>query len=488
MKSQIASGAGWMVLFRLIDRSLGVISTLVLARLLVPEDFGLVAMAMSLLAIIELATSFNFEVALIQRAEVQRVHYDSAWTLNVLLAMACGSATALLAYPTALFYGEPRLTTLLLVLAGGWLLGGFENIGIVDFRRNLDFRREFNFLALRRALSFALTIALAVSLRSYWALVAGSVGGKLLGVGLSFVMHPYRPRPSLKAARELVGFSGWMLASNLIFVLQMKIPHIVVGRTLGAGPLGLLTLATEIAQLPSSDLIAPINRAVFPGYSRMAEDVALLRATFVDVVAVVILIAVPAAVGIGAVAEPLVRTMLGEKWIDAVPVIQVLSLASAVAALSSNNVAAYLALGQPRLLTFVVSIRLCILVPAAIVMTHSFGLLGAALAELIASLLTLGISLPLLFGRLELSYMRFVSRVWRPMVASALMAAIVQLVLLSMPSGSAIQSATALLAGVVVGVLSYALAVLLLWQASGRPEGAEAILIRRLKVAWRGDR
>jgi PST family polysaccharide transporter len=488
MKSQIASGAGWMVLFRLIDRSLGVISTLVLARLLVPEDFGLVAMAMSLLAIIELATSFNFEVALIQRAEVQRIHYDTAWTLNVLLAMACGAVTALLAYPTALFYGEPRLTSLLLVLAGGWLLSGLENIGIVDFRRNLDFRREFKFLAVRRALSFALTIALAVSLHSYWALVVGSVGGKLLGVGLSFLMHPFRPRPSVKAARELMSFSGWMLASNLIYVLQIKIPHIVVGRTLGAGPLGLLTVATDIAQLPTSDLIAPINRAVFPGYSRMAEDLALLRATFVDVVAVVVFIAIPAAIGIGAVAEPLVRTMLGDKWIDAVPVIQVLSLASAVAALSSNNVAAYLALGRPRLLTLVVSIRLCILVPTAIVLTRALGLLGAAFAELIASLMLLGVSLPLLFNRLGLSYLPFISRIWRPTVASGLMAAAVHLVLQSMPSESGVRSAIALLAGVVVGVLSYSLAVLLLWQASGRPEGAEAILIRRLKVAWRSTR
>ena len=91
MSRQIASSVGWMVLFKLVDRGLAIVSTLILARLLVPADFGLVAMAMSVIPILELATSFSFEIALIQKRELQRAHYDTAWTLNAMLSLEVAS-------------------------------------------------------------------------------------------------------------------------------------------------------------------------------------------------------------------------------------------------------------------------------------------------------------------------------------------------------------------------------------------------------------
>src|SRR5450755_2679114 len=90
MRAEMARGAAWMVLFRLFDRSIGIVSTTVLARLLVPADFGLVAMAMSVIAIVELATAFSFEMALIQKPDPLREHFNTAWTLNILVALGGG--------------------------------------------------------------------------------------------------------------------------------------------------------------------------------------------------------------------------------------------------------------------------------------------------------------------------------------------------------------------------------------------------------------
>ena len=106
MRAQIARGAAWMVLFRLFDRSVGIVSTTILARLLVPADFGLVAMAMSVIAVVELATAFSFELALIQKADPEREHFDTAWTLNILIALGGAVLTTALAYPAASFYGD----------------------------------------------------------------------------------------------------------------------------------------------------------------------------------------------------------------------------------------------------------------------------------------------------------------------------------------------------------------------------------------------
>lgn len=481
MNRQIASGVGWMVLFKMVHRGLGIVSTLILARLLVPADFGLVAMAMSVIAILELATSFSFEVALIQKRELQRVHYDTAWTLNAILSLGCAAATALLAYPAALFYDEPRLTMVMLVLAVGWVFAGFENTGIVDFRRQLDFRRDFYFLASKRALSFSITIALALTLRSYWALVIGTVAGRALGVALSYALHRYRPRPSLQAARELFGFSGWMLANNILSVLQIRIPHFAVGRMLGSQPLGLLTVGAEIAQIPSTDLTAPINRVIFPGFSRLVGDAGQLRNTFLNVMAVTIMFALPAAVGIAAVAEPLVVAMLSAKWIDAVPVIQVLALAAGISVVTSNNGSAYLALGEPRLITLIAVVRLAVLVPMAILLTGRIGLIGAAYAELGAAVFGLLASVPMLLRRLEISPRDYFARLWRPAIASALMAYAVRRLIEAFPDATSSLTALPVLAlAVAAGIVAYFAALACIWLLAGRPPGAELLVIRRL--------
>ena len=481
MNRQIASGVGWMVLFKLVDRGLAIVSTLILARLLVPADFGLVAMAMSVIAILELATSFSFEVALIQKRELQRAHYDTAWTLNAMLSASCAALTALMAYPTALFYAEPRLTMVMLALALGWVFSGLENTGIVDFRRQLDFRREFHFLAAKRVLSFVITVALAVTLRSYWALVIGSVAGRVFGVALSYLLHGFRPRPCLQAARELFAFSGWMLANNLLSVAQAKIPHFAVGRYLGSQPLGLFTVGAEVAQIPSADLIAPINRVVFPGLSRLTDDFAQLRKTFLDVLGATTMFALPAALGIASVAEPLVLVLLGPRWIEAVPVIRILAVAAAVSAVTAGNSSAYLALGQPRFITLIATIRLAVLVPAAFLLTAQVGLTGAAYAELGAAILGLAVSLPMLLRRLDIRAREFAARLWRPAAASAAMAvAVVRLLEWIGNATSSVQAVPVLAAAVAGGVLVYVTGIGLLWFLAGRPPGAERTLIVRI--------
>jgi O-antigen/teichoic acid export membrane protein len=189
IQSRIARGATWMLFFKLVDRGLAFVSTIVLARLLVPADFGLVAMAMSVMALIELASAFGFEVPLIQRTDPGRAHYDTAWTLRLMFGLFCGLATAALALPTAAFYGDPRLTLLMLVLSTSWLIESLENIGTVNFRRELDFRREFIFMLSKRLSAVAVTLVAALATQSYWALIAGTLTGRAVGLVLSYTMQ-----------------------------------------------------------------------------------------------------------------------------------------------------------------------------------------------------------------------------------------------------------------------------------------------------------
>lgn len=493
MKREIARGAAWMLLFKAVDRALGIFSTLLLARLLVPADFGLLAMAMSVIAVIELATAFSFEIALIQNPCPQRSHFDTAWTLNVLFALGCGAAIAALAYPAAAFYVEPRLAPVMLVLAIAWIVAGFENVGTVEFRRAMNFRREFGFMAAKRSVSFLLTVVLALLFRSYWALVIGTFLGRVAGVALSYVMHPFRPRFTLAASRELFRFSGWLLVNNLLGVAILRVPHFFVGRLNGPQALGLYTVGSELAYMPATELIAPVNRVLFPGFARLISDIARFRTTFMDIIAVIVLVVIPASIGIAAVAEPMVRVLLGQQWMEAVPVIQLLAPAGAIVALTSNNVSAYLALGKTALPPLIMLARVTALVVALIWLAPGGGIIGVAQAELVAAVASLLVSLPMLLRTLRLTVAEYLARAWRPIVAGSAMGAVVYQLMIATKSQEPtfVDELDRLATGVASGVFVYVVAIWLLWRLAGRPHGAESILIERLgalSVEWRGRR
>lgn len=481
MRREIAQGATWMVLFRLFDRSVGLASTVILARLLVPADFGVVAMAMSVIALIELATAFSFEIALIQKRDPQRVHYDTAWTLNVLLAAGGALVTAVLAEPTAAFYDEPRLVPVMWAIGAAWFVSGFENVGIVNFRREMDFAREFRFLALRRLAAFVVTLAAALTLRSYWALVIGMAAGRVCGVLLSYAMHPFRPRLSLFASRELFGFSGWLLANNIAHAVTGRLPQFFVGRLLGAQALGAYTVGAEVAQLAYTEIVAPISRALIPGYSRLAGNLDALRRICIESGAAVLVIVVPASIGIALVADPLVRVVLGTKWGEAVPVIQLLSFAGVVHGILSNNAAAYVALGRPHLTTVNLITRLICLASGLLllVLFDRVTLVSLVAAELAAGIAALFVSYPLLFVSLRISVRQYLAALWRPLTASGTMALAVAAVMGAVGQGDGFVGALArLAAGVASGLGSYALALWILWRLSGRPRSVEVELAR----------
>lgn len=481
MKRAIAIGAVWMLLLRLAERSLGLISILVLARLLVPADFGLVAMAMSVIAFVELGNSFGFEVGLIQREHPTREHYDTAWTLQIIFGAGCALLTVALAYPTAWFYGDSRLPPVMLVLAAGWLVQSVENIGVVDFRRQMDFSREFIFLGVKRATGFAVTLTLAVTFRTYWALVAGMVAGRVVGVVLSYVLQPYRPRFSLAAYRDLFSFSGWLFVVNVLTFASNRSSHFIVGRLHGPIALGLYTVGSEIGLLPVTDLIAPINRAVFPGYARTASSPEALTENFRDVIGVLGVLALPASFGMVAIAEPLVAAMLGDKWAEAVVFVQILALTGAFHAATSNHYSAWLALGRTGVVAFVGAVHVALLLPLMLVLSHVQGVVGIAYAELAATASSVVLECALLSRALRFPMRSYLGGLWRPAIAATLMAVVVSTVRHELTVGERLTSSLLQVAvSIPVGAAVYAAALLFLWILAGRPRGAEALILERV--------
>lgn len=187
-----ARGAGWVLGWRITTRLLGFVNTLILVRLLVPGDFGLVALGVSFAKAIEGLSEMGVEDALVRAPSAHRVLYDTGFTINVIRGLAGGAIVAASAWPVATFFNEPSLFPVLLALACGSVITALENIGIVDFRRELTFDREFKLLVLPRLASIVVTATCAMIWRSHWALIAGILTMQCLRLVMTYVMHPFR--------------------------------------------------------------------------------------------------------------------------------------------------------------------------------------------------------------------------------------------------------------------------------------------------------
>ncbi len=479
----IAKGAVWMIAVRVAERSIGFVSLLILARLLTPSDFGLVALAFSVLEVIYLLGAFSLDVALIQNQDAKKDHYDTVWTINLLMFCLYAALLFAAAYPAAHFYRDERLAQVMQVLAGGLLLRGLENIYLIDFRKEMRFDKEFMVFLVKRVSGFAITTTLAIVYRNYWALVFGTLASFAISTVFSYKVVSRRPRLTLAAVRELFHFSKWMFINNAITTLIARAPDFLIGRIAGAASLGIFNLAREVSALPTSELIAPINRAAFPGFSRLARDLPALREAYLNTLGMSLLFSVPASTGIAVLAQVFVDVALGAQWTQAAPLIQLVAAGGVISLLSASSGYVFIALGKPRINTLTVALQVPVLIPALYFLTRESGLVGAALAIALNASVIAPVSLCLAGRELHISFGRYLATAWRPCVASAAMAlALVPLLPLAEQSKGSEIVALALIP--VVGVLVFVASLFVLSRLTGGFSQAERIVLGEIQLRW----
>ncbi len=474
-----------MVLFKLLERGLGLISTLILARLLVPGDFGIVAMATSLIALLELFSAFGMDTVLIQQRDATPAHFNTAWTLNILAGCVVGGTLALLSIPASHFYREPRLIPVVLALAVGAVVQGMENVGVVQFRKQLEFDKEFRYLLAKKLIGFLVTVPLAFWLRNYWALVIGTLAGRSGSVALSYLIQPLRPRFSLATASEMLHFSKWLMMQNVLAFLKERSASFFIGRVAGPAALGSFSVSAEIASMPGTELVAPINRAILPAYVRLASDQAALGREYLSVMGGIALIAVPAVAGVALTAPFIVLLVLGPKWTAAQSLLEVLAFFGITQVLQSNAYAAFIALGKPGVFAKINSFHVVALLICLSVLTPLHGAPGAAWAYVIAALAALPVNFWFIIRFLGLRSLDFVAQLWRPLLSAAVMYATGKLWGPGLPAGArtSADAIVPLVSAVALGAAIYIATDLLLWLVSGRPEGAEKWLLREFRSA-----
>ena len=478
-RRKILQGMAWTVSFRFGQRFMGLVSTLILVRVLSPKDFGIVAMGMAVGTVLDALSSFGFDQTLIQRRTLDRSHLDTAWTINQIVSFIAAAALVLLSPTVAAYYGDGRVIQVLIVLAIGVALTGVHNfVGMAVFEREMQFRPVFTMMMSAEVLSTAVTIALAFVWRDYRALLAGLLTFYVTKTVLGFVLSPYRPRWSLACARELLGFTRWLLLNNLINAVATRGQDAIIGRRLGAASTGIFSVANEVAHLPTTEMIMPVMRAIYPAFVKIRDGTGELLRGFMTVASVVFLIVIPTAVGIACLSSLFVEVVLGAKWTASAPLLRILGVLGALQACRAITDPVLLATGKPRMIAtlsalFVVTgfPLFAILLWTTDLTTAPWGLVAGGLVSAIAGF---SIALRDLAGR----WSAITATLVRPMIGSAVMAGILSGVLFLAPGlEGTVPAPPLLLALVLLGAVTYTGTVLALWWAAGRPDGAERMLL-----------
>lgn len=463
------------------NRGIGIVSIAILARLLLPEDFGIIAMASLIVALADTVLNFGVHVPLIQKQDATQAHYDSAWTLRLLQTTVSTLALFLLAPVAADYFQDARVEIVTRCLAFSLLLGGLENIGVVNFQKHMQFGAEFRFRFIRRMSGFLVTIVLAVLLRSYWALVIGMLTERVVGVALSYWLHPMRPRISFVKFREIFSVSQWMLLYSIGRYLRIKLHRILVGRWEPAAIMGAYSLAGEISMMPTTAVLSPVNRALFPAFAKAQKSASRLKEMFLLAQGVQTLIAVPAAVGLAIIAEEAVVLLLGADWREAVPFVQVLALINIAQALTTSGMYVLLVLGKTRINALFVWAQVIVFGALALTPLIDHQAIDVARLSLFVAMLGLWMQFWLLTHNVpQLRYREILAVSLRPLIAAATMAT----VLVYLTSQFALSLALALAIKVLLGVIVYCLSIFLLWTGAGRPSGAESYVLDKTRGIW----
>lgn len=469
----LPAAAMWSLGAKFADQLVGVVSISILARLLSPNDFGVVAMAAALVALIEIFTSFGFDWALVRVQSPDRQHYDTAWSLRLMLAATTCLVLGVSSIPLSVAMHAPHIAPLIVAMGLNGLLGSLENIGVVDFRRNMRFDLEFRYRLAGRIAGILVAVGLAFMTRSYWSLVLGVTANRAGGIVASYVMHPFRPRWCVSKRAELLRFSAWMMAGNVVETARQRFADLWLGRNLGSTSVGVYSMASQLSLLATSEIAAPVNRAVFTRYSQAAGDITLLRNGFLRVSGLIWAIGMPAAVGIGVCASQIIAVLLGNQWGEAEVVLQILACAGVIGVMAANTQYVYWALGRSRFVTLLSAVALLVFATLASVLGSEHGIRGVATAQVAASAVALFINYGALIKAIDLPLSDVFRRIYRIPIAAALMGILVselaQIAVARWDFGPLL----VLVICVPAGVGIYGLTLWTLWAATGRAEGPE---------------
>lgn len=327
------------------------VTGIVLARLLFPEQFGLIGMLTLFMAVAQSFLDSGFGAALIQKREATPIDTCSIFYFNIVVGLAAAGLLCLVAPWIAAFYNQPILTPLTRALSLTIVINSFGMVQNIILTKQINFKTQTKVSLIASALSGTIGVTLAAAGFGIWSLVVQQISGTFLGTALLWLLNDWRPRLifSLKSLRDMFGFGSRLLASGLLNQIFNNIYLLVIGKLFSATDLGLFTRAKTLEEVPSQTLSGMVGRVTFPLFSTIQDDPARLKRGLKKALTFLVLVNFPMMIGLLVVARPLALVLLTEKWAESIPYLQLLCFLGLLFPLHLINLNVLQALGRSDL-------------------------------------------------------------------------------------------------------------------------------------------
>jgi len=389
---EIAQKTAWGFVWNFSAHFLGkivvLITTSILARLLAKNDFGLIAVAVVAINYLSVLKDLGLGVALIQRKGDIKEAANTVFTINIIIGLVLSAIVIPLAPFVAAYFRDPQVTPVLRWMGISFIIHALGSVHTNWLVRDLDYRRKLVPELGGALIKGAISIGMAYLGYGVWSLVFGQIAGAIASVILVWIILPWRPRLTLDRAiaRGLMKFGVSVTAIDILSEIIDNIDYVIVARLFGLVPLSIYTLAYRLPEILLIGNLWVMAGVIFPAFSTIQDQPNELRRGFLASVRIVDLMAVPICLGLLIAADPIVRVMFGNQWLDIIPILRVLAVYAWVYSLGFHVGGLYKAIGRPDISLRLSILTLLIIVPSLLIGAR-FGLIGVAIGHLMAVLI-----------------------------------------------------------------------------------------------------
>jgi O-antigen/teichoic acid export membrane protein len=351
LKKQVAKGVSWNFLDQLTRQLISVGLTAVLARLLSPDDYGLVALSSIFVGFVSLFGDLSIGAALIQKSDLDDRDISTSFWTSIITGFVIAGVLFVIAPIAARYYTQPILTYIIDFSAISFCFTGFSSTHRVLLTKKMEFYKLSIINIVFAIFSSVASLILALSGQGVWSLVFGGLIANVLIIPLMWHFEKWRPqfifdRSSFKS---LFSFSSYMLASNVIFYFARNTDNLIVGRYLGANVLGLYSMAYNLMMKPLQQISWSVTSVLFPAFSTIKDDTSQIGSFYLKVVKGIALITFPMMIGLLIVSREFILVMVGAKWEGVIEPLQILCLVGALQSIGTVTGSIFTSLGRADL-------------------------------------------------------------------------------------------------------------------------------------------
>lgn len=466
----------WMLMSRFGGKAIDVLTLFLLARVLGPAEFGLVAVGVSVVQVVEACVDVPIAQGLLRQREVDDEHRNTAFTLGLCRALILTAILGALAVAVKSLQAEPRLVSIILLLTIAPIMRGLASPGLVDYQRALQFGRVAVVEFVGKVGGLIAAALVLVHSSSYWAIVAPTVVAPTISTIASYVTAFHRPRLSLKRWRDFSDIVGWATVSQCLGAVNWQIDRLVLARFASQRILGAYTMAVTVAMLPIQLVAQPLARSTIAAMGRATNSIEL-QISYLNASRSITFFAVPMLAALAIFCEQLLPTILGDHWSDAAQYARTLSILT-LFTLPTQSVHGLLVVIRKTRLVAIRQAMLCLArVPVVVLSIWLWEAQGALAAFGIAALVELLIGVVLVKQCIGLSVVRQLAAVL-PHYAAAVGSGFLSFAVSRVFFNPLISS----LVGSVVLTILYIASTQFTWRAGGRPDGFESVIARKLAL------